>query len=233
MAKSASPPAIVITIATTIARRGRSTKIAESTDSTPAKHFRRVRSHLDSRANEGQPVNDDKLASGQALINYRPRIDLTARLDTFDYGLAVLHYEDIDPFLIGNKSRLRDRHFLLRPAGFEFDVDKLPVDKRTGRIGKHGPHQNRVGGAIDLHIDEVDRAFQRIRGVIGKMQLGFDAADVYLPALRPRAKELSLTDRKTHIHRILADDDGEGTAVGADHVAFGDIGAADLSRNRG
>src|SRR5580692_8894926 len=148
MARSARPPAIVMTIATTIARRGRSTKIAESTDSTPAKHFGRVRSNLDSRANEGQPVNDDKLASGQALINYRPRIDLTARLDTFDHGLAVLHHEDIDPFLIGNKSRLRDHHFLLRLAGFEFDVDKLPVDKRTGRIGKNAPRRNLVGGGL-------------------------------------------------------------------------------------
>ena len=45
-------------------------------------------------------------------------------------------------------------------------------------------------------------------------------------------QELTLADGKRHIHRIAADDHGERTAVGTDHVAHCQFGTPDLSGDR-
>ena len=41
-----------------------------------------------------------------------------------------------------------------------------------------------------------------------------------------------LADGEADIHRILADDDGQHTAIGIDDIALGDVGLANLSRDR-
>ena len=67
MEYSANAPAIVVTIAMTMARRGRSTKIDESMESTLL-HALRQRTRLHRRAGTDplQTLHDDRLTSGQA-----------------------------------------------------------------------------------------------------------------------------------------------------------------------
>ena len=45
-------------------------------------------------------------------------------------------------------------------------------------------------------------------------------------------KIFPLADGEADIHRILADDDGQHTAVGIDDISLGDVGLANLSRDR-
>src|ERR1700730_2245865 len=104
--KSESNPAMVVRIAMTIARRGRSTKMAESIGSVPGKRLGRVRSHRYSRAQEGQPIDDNKLAAREAFIDHDTGAALNARLDALDDGFAFLDRKHVDAFLIGDERSL-------------------------------------------------------------------------------------------------------------------------------
>ena len=68
---------------------------------------------------------------------------------------------------------------------------------------------------------------------IGKAKPGLDRLDIDLVTGLLRSQKFALADRKRHIHRILADDDGERAAFGTDDIALGDVGLADLAGNRG
>src|ERR1700726_105305 len=172
---SARKPAMVVTIAMTIASRGRSTKMAENIGSAPLER-RRHRASLDRRsgAHPLQSFDDDLLAPGQAFLDDRIRSALTPRLDPFHDGLAVLDHEDIDAFLIGDQGRLRDDQHLLGGAAFERYPYQLAIGQSAGRIGKSGAHQHGIGGAIDRHVDEIDLAGLVVGRAVGKTKPGLD-----------------------------------------------------------
>ena len=99
-------------------------------------------------------------------------------------------------------------------------------------FGKRGAHQHGIGGAINRHVDEIDLAGLVVGLAVGKAKSGLDRLEVDLVSVLLRPQKLALAYRKRHIHRILAHDDGEWAAVGADDIALGDVGAADPPGNR-
>src|SRR6476469_5225223 len=105
---SASAPAIVVTMAMTMASRGRSTKTEESIESTPQCLRHRACSHRYSGTDPLQAVHDDLLAAGQARVNHDIRAALGAGLDALDGGLAVVDDEHIDAPLVGDERSLGD-----------------------------------------------------------------------------------------------------------------------------
>ena len=66
---------------------------------------------------------------------------------------------------------------------------------------------------------------------VGKSNSDFDALDVDLNAADMRPQKFALAYREGHVHRVLANDQGERTAVGADDIACGNIGSADFAGN--
>ncbi len=86
--------------------------------------------------------------------------------------------------------------------------------------------------AIDGNVDKVDLAGVLVGAAVGKQQRRLDARDVDALAGLLGAQEFALADRKGHIHRILADDDGQRPALRTYNVALRDVGLANLARNR-
>ena len=91
-----------------------------------------------------------------------------ARLDPADCRLSVARDEDVDTFLIGNQRRLRNDDLFLRCSAFQRHADQLAIDQRKIGIRERGARQNRVSGAIDGDIDEVDLAGVFVRAAVGK-----------------------------------------------------------------
>src|ERR1700724_1667287 len=145
---SASKPAMVVTMAMTIASRGRSTKMAENIGSAPFERRRRAGRDRNSGAHPLQSFDDDLLVPGQGFLDDGIRSALTPRLDPLHDGLAVLDHEDIDAFLIGDQGRLRDHDHLLGGAAFERYPYQLAIGQSAGRIGKSDAHQHCIGVAI-------------------------------------------------------------------------------------
>ena len=105
-------PAIVVTIAMTVARRGRSMKMAENTRSAPAeRRWCRAGDDRRARAKAFQSLNDDLLAALQAIFDDGIRARLTAQLYAFDRRLAVHDKEDIRTLLIDDQRGLRHQYF--------------------------------------------------------------------------------------------------------------------------
>src|SRR5215831_13238006 len=73
---SASAPAIVVTMAMTMASRGRSTKTEESIELTSDRLRHRACAHRCSGTDSLQPVHDDLLAAGQPRVNHDIRAAL-------------------------------------------------------------------------------------------------------------------------------------------------------------
>src|SRR5215831_6540832 len=172
MAYSASMPAIVVTIAMTIARRGRSTKMAESIASASADCWlNRVRTHGCARAHARQTLDDDLLAAGEAGVHHDAGTGVASRLDAPDHRLAVL-----------------DHDFLFRRPGRHADIDELAIDQRARRIRESCPHQHGVGRAVDRHVDEIDVPLLVVELTVGESEPGPDLADVDPLSRLPRAQ---------------------------------------------
>src|SRR5216683_4333875 len=230
---SATAPAMVVTIAMTIASRGRSTNMAESIGLAPCQSCRqRVCPYRHAGPDALQSLHDDLLAPGEALINHDAGPTFAARLDALDRGLAVLDCKNIDAALIGDQGRLGHHHPFLGLAALKPDPHQLTVDQQSFRIRHGGAHQHRIGGAVDLHVDKVDFAQLVIGRSIGKSNPDLDALDVRHGAGLLGLKNVALAHWETHIHRVLADDDGQRAAVGTDDIPLGDVGAADLAGYR-
>src|ERR1700732_3900420 len=117
---------MVVTMAMTIASRGRSTKIAESIGLPPGQRGgERARPHRDAGPDALQSLNDDLLATGEALVNHDAGTIFAPGLDPLDHGLAVLDGKHIDAALIGNQGRLGYYNLFLRRAAFEPDPHQL------------------------------------------------------------------------------------------------------------
>src|SRR5580693_41890 len=100
MANSASRPAIVVTIAMTIANRGRSTKMAESmTSALVERGPDRGRAHRCARPHALEPLDDDVLAAVEPLIDDDAGAGLAAGLDALDHRFAVFDHEHVDALL--------------------------------------------------------------------------------------------------------------------------------------
>src|SRR5271169_3895248 len=99
-------------MAMTMARRGRSTKMADSIRSAPIEDGRhRACLNRHSRTNALEALYDDLLTALQSLLDDDIRPLLAADLDPFHHGFAVLDHKHVDPFLIGDQRRLRDQYF--------------------------------------------------------------------------------------------------------------------------
>src|ERR1700737_175241 len=152
--ESAGAPAIVVTIAMTMARRGRSTKIADSMASALIEGaLNRCRPYRRTRAHALEPLHDPPLAAREAGIDHDAGAGFATGLDAFDDRLAVLDDENVDAFLIGNQRSLRNHDFFFGGTGLGGDPHQLPVDERAGGIRESGGHRHRVGGPIDAHAE--------------------------------------------------------------------------------
>src|SRR3984893_185433 len=230
---SATAPAMVVTMAMTIASRGRSTNMAESIGLAPCQSCRqRVRPYRHAGPDALQSLHDDLLAPGEALIDDDAGPTFTARLDALDRGLSVLDRKNVDAALIGDQGRLGHHHFFFWCAAFKPDPHQLPVDQQSFRVRHRGAHQHRIGGAVDLHVDEVDFAQLVVGRSVGKSNSDLDALDVRHSVGLLGLKNVALAHRETDIHRVLADNDGQRAAVGTDDIPLGDVGAADLAGYR-
>src|SRR4051812_47297482 len=136
MVNSARAPAIDVTIAITIAKRGRSTKIADSMASDPACRLAdRVRPNGDPGPDPLQAVDDDQFAAGQALVDDGIRSGAArAQLDPPDHGPPVLDDEDVDAALVGDEGSLGHHHLLHRRSGLQRDLDELAVPQGAGGV---------------------------------------------------------------------------------------------------
>src|SRR5215468_9019347 len=181
MVKSASAPAIVVTTAMTMARRGRSTKIAESMDST-SPNDRRYRGgpHWRTGPDALEPLDDDQFAPRQSASDNDVRATCTCRLHPFDGSLAVLDDEHVSAFLIGDQGSLGDENLFLRRPAFKYDLCKLTIDQHAVRVGHGGAYRHRVGGFVHGDVDEIDRAHLVVGRAIGK-------ADADILDVRPAA----------------------------------------------
>src|ERR1700722_1791078 len=114
----------------TMARRGRSTKMAESTESAPRQsRLDRTSTHGGAGAHRLQPFDDHLLAAVEAGVDRDAGAGLAAGLDALDDRLAVLDHEHIDAFLVGDQRGLRDDDLLVGCSGLEIDLDELAVDQ--------------------------------------------------------------------------------------------------------
>src|SRR4051794_2207248 len=102
-----SSPAIVVTIAMTVASRGLSIKMAENMVSSPSERGRRrVCHHSHTGTQAFHPLHDHLLPAFQSIVDDRVRAGLAAKLHASDRRLAVDNEEDVDSLLIGNQRRL-------------------------------------------------------------------------------------------------------------------------------
>src|SRR6478752_7846863 len=130
IAKSESRPAIVVTSAMTMARRGLSTKTEVNIGSAPAGRRGHGRGEdRRSRPEILQPLDDDLLVAGQTLFDDDIGTGLGADLNALHHGLAVLDREDIGALLIGDQRRLRNQHLLLALSSLDGESHKRAVDE--------------------------------------------------------------------------------------------------------
>src|SRR5262249_26348723 len=220
-------------MAMTMARRGRSTKIADSIASTLVERaLNRGRAHRRARTNGLEALDDDQLAARKSLLDDGVGAGLAADLDAFDRRLPVLDHEDVDALLIGDQRRLGHHDLFRGGARFDGDTHQLPVDERAGRVGKGGADEHRIGGAIDAHVDEIDPTCLVVKRVVGEPQPHIDPGDVDLVAAFARAQEIALAHGKADVHRVLADDRRQNPALRTYDVALGHVGLADLAGDR-
>src|SRR5690242_1386031 len=107
MVTSAIAPAITVTMAMTMASRGRSTKTDDSIASASGRSHRRR--SLDRRSGPQRPesLHDHLLAPLESLGNDGVRAGLAPQLHPPDDGFAAFHDEDIDALLVGDQRSLR------------------------------------------------------------------------------------------------------------------------------
>src|SRR5580700_8295322 len=117
---SDTAPAMVVTMAMTIASRGRSTKMAESIRLAPRQdRGQRACPHRRAAPDALQSLDDDLVAGGETLFDYDAGAAFAASLDALDHGLAILDRKYIDTALISDQSGLRYHHLFLRSAAFK------------------------------------------------------------------------------------------------------------------
>ena len=120
------------------------------------------------------------------------------------------------PGLIGLQRLLRDHERLLGLGGLDHGRDQLAVDEQTVRVRHPGPHLDRVGALVDLHVDEVELANLLVGGAVGEPN-----ADHHIALIRtlcggttPDLQELALGHWKGDVDRVLGHDRGERAAPG-------------------
>src|SRR4029077_12382709 len=122
----ANAPAIVVTMAITIASRGRSTNTDDNTGQLrSACRSHRARSHRRAGSNTLQALNDYQFASCQARIDDDASTAGASGLDAPCRCLAVFHHEYIDAGLIRYQSGLGNYDSLLGVPGFDHDCHQL------------------------------------------------------------------------------------------------------------
>src|SRR5207237_305581 len=149
--------------------------------------------------------------------------------DPADGRFPFLRDEDIDALLVGNERRLRNDHLFLWGTACERDAHQLAVDQRKIGIWKFSARQDGIGGAVHGQFDEIYLAGMLVRDSVRKKQGRFDAGNIDGVSGLLGVQEFTLADGKGHVHRILADDDGQRTGFRTDDIADGDVGLADLA----
>src|SRR5215218_10414572 len=231
-------PAITVTMAMTMARRGRSTK---TFDIMASPRLRWV------RAGGGQVAGRSRRNDGAGPCPLRAlRDDQRPRLEpALDHGLAGRPAAEPDPPLLdlvafadheNEGSRLvdlhrglRDHHGLLRLLAFHLDADELAIGKDVVAVRDLRLHQGGIRRPVGLHVDEVDAPKLLVERAVGQPHPDPDGVHSLALVLPPELKELPLADREDHPDRILAHDHREHAGLGADDIAAGDGGAADTA----
>ena len=114
-----------------------------------------------------------------------------------------------------------------------------PVRRRAGlapgdrRVGDAGPQHERVGAGGDRGIDIVEPAGLAVEAALRQSEPDLDRIEPALVGIMvAQVQHRADRDRKQHVHRVLADDGDQRAGAGADHVAHGQRGAADLAGDR-
>jgi hypothetical protein len=133
--------------------------------------------------------------------------------------------------LIGYQSGLRNYDSFLRISGLDHDSHQLAVNEAGPRIGHGGTRCNRVGRAINGHIDKIQVANLVIHCAVRVSEFDFQAIYIGPFASLLRAQKIALADGECHVHRILAYNRRQRACAGADDVPLCDAGAADFPGN--
>src|SRR6476619_7315497 len=232
--RRAKAPAIVVTTAMTIASLGRSTKTDDSTDklrSTGRSY--RGGAHRCAGPDALQALYDDQFSASKTGVDHNARAAFGSGLDPPYRRFPVRNNENVNTFLVGYQRRLRYYDLLLRSSDFNNDSHQLSIDQSSVRIRHGRPRGNRVGRAINGHIDKIYFANLVVDCAVRKAQLDLQTLDVDPFAGLPDVQKFTLTDGTGHIHWILAPNCRQHARARAYSVAFRDVGAADFSRNRG
>src|SRR4051812_32477165 len=173
----ASAPAMVVTIAMTIESRGRSTKIDESIGLTPAERpAGRACPHSGSRSHPLQPVDDDLLTAGEAVLHDHVGPALAPDLDAPHGGLTVLDDEHVNTALVGDQCGLRHDDLLCRGSALKKNPHQLAIAKGSLGVGHCRTCQNGIDAPVDADIDKIDPTDLIIGHPLGKLDLDLDFA---------------------------------------------------------
>jgi len=104
----------------------------------------------------------------------------------------------------------------LSPLLFDFIEDSTIPDCRAAS----GPNNAMIHGPVTHYV---------IANTAGGVEINRFERPHEAPAQR---QPLAYRNREGDVHGILADDQGERAGFGTDHIAFRDIGAADLAGDR-
>ena len=227
MEKSESAPAMVVTIAITIASLGRSTKMEESTAQLLTSGMGEARTGVPGLI----PCNPSTMTRSPALsprLDDGVRADFRAGLHAANGGFSILGNEDIESLLVGDKRGLRNYELLLRRFHAGGHPHKLAIDEGVIGIGDRGAHQNRVRRFVDRDIDEIDVPLVAVNGSIGEADTHLDLVPGCALIVLPDFKEFALADWEGDVHWVLADDHRQHAAIRRDDVPLRDFGAADF-----
>src|SRR5437588_3343225 len=212
-------PASVMTIATTMASRGRSMKMPENI--SRCRH--EARRHKLPGAHLLDAFDDDQFPFFEAAGHNDVAIALGASRDPALLDLLFrVDHEDITAGLIEEYGGLRNQQRRLRLTALHGNADNSAWDQEMFRVRHLRPYRHGVGRGVDLDVEEIVDAGMRIQSAIGQLD-----ANSHLPVLVPRFEDLALVVEhvalaclKQDINRILADDRRKLSRGRLDQVAL-------------
>src|SRR5262249_24917340 len=180
---SAKRPPRAMTIAITIARRGRSMKTEETMFSAPAhdgRDGRRGHRRVGSRLLD--PIHDDLLSFRQAVGNAGLfRSHFAEAHAALAGNILIIHHIHIAALLVGEDRGARHGDHLFRLDGLQEDRDELVCDQLAkvdtarrlrcqDRISNEAPDSDRIGVLRDRVVDEVHFPDLVIESAVRKAQ---------------------------------------------------------------
>src|SRR5262245_48703267 len=126
-----------------------------------------------------QAVDDDPLALGKPAPDDAQPVGDGTEGDLAVGGLAlVVHDQDELPALVGTDGALIDSHHRDRLAGAHAQARELAGDQARIRVGEDGAHAHGAGAGIDLIVDQLQLAADRLAVLRRRRHDDGDLADL-------------------------------------------------------